>query len=399
MRAVRLLLIIAGLAIAGAPQAHAGNSFNNVVSLGDSLLDDTTGDRSPLVSEHLAARIGAPLTKLAVSGSTSATLIAGGQHTTAAANFGPGDLAILWIGGNDFFANASAIAIGNLSFLNNLENNVDLVLSTLVGAGLDVLVLNQPDFAVVPAVLVITPAAFLPQFTAASLAWRTRLDILAATYGVPVVDIFSYSQQISADPGAFSLIGNNPIPGPSFGDVGACQYCLFHDGIHPSALGQGYVTNDAINDYNAFFGPAGAAALAPLDESELLALVMDIGTWSDVAGGTPGVQGVPTLEGSGALVANSTLSIELTNGHPGALALLWLSTASTPLSKFGGTIHAFPVTSQYLVSTDAAGGFSDSTRFPMGLAPGTELWFQFLCQDPDAVQGVTLSDAMKATTP
>lgn len=399
MRAAHLCLVLAASVFFAAPRADGGTTFNAVVSLGDSLLDDPSGNRSPLVSEHFAAGLGVPLTKLAVEGSTSASLIAGGQHTTAAANFGPGDLAVLWIGGNDFFANGPSIAIGNFSFLNTLEDNVDLVLSTLVGAGMEVVVFNLPDFAQVPAVILGTPLGFLPQFTAASANWRDRLDTLAATYGAAVVDVFDYSQQIGANPSAFSLLGNDPVLAPSFGPTGACPFCLFFDPIHPSALGQGYVMNEAIADYNAFFVPGGAMALTPLNDNELLGLAIDIGSWVAVGGGTTGPKGVPTLEGSGALVPGGTLSLELANAPRWALSLLWISTSSTPLNKFGGTINAIPVAVQVLLTTDGGGGYSAAGRFPSGVPSGAEYWFQFLCQDSTSAFGITLSDAMKATAP
>ena len=79
-------------------------TFNNVISLGDSLLDDPGHVRSPVAAEHVAERLGVPLTKFAQSGSTSDELLDDGQHTRAAAQFGGGDLAMMWIGGNDFFA-------------------------------------------------------------------------------------------------------------------------------------------------------------------------------------------------------------------------------------------------------------------------------------------------------
>jgi hypothetical protein len=400
MRAAHLTCFLAIVAlVVPSPAVHAGTSFDHVVSLGDSLLDDPSGNRSPLVSEHLAARLGAPLTQLAVAGATSTSLIAGGQHTTAAANFGAGDLAVLWIGGNDFFANSNSIELGNFSFLDTLEANVELALATLVGAGMDVVVLNLPDFALVPNIILNTPSTLLPQFTAASADWRSRLDALAASYGAAVVDVFSLSQQISGSPSAFALAGNEPVPGPAFGGVGACPFCIFFDPIHPSSLGQGFVTNQAIADFNAHFVPGGTAALSPLDEEELLSLVMDTGSWTVVGGGTPGVQGVPDLAGSGALVDGATVSIDLTDGPPAALSLLWLSTSSTPLQKFGGTIHAFPVAAQFLLPTNPAGGFSASTTWPPGVPSGAGFWFQFLCQDGSVPPGITLSDAVKATAP
>ena len=266
------LVFAAGLAVAASAQAI---SFSNVVSLGDSLLDDgTLGDqRSPVVSQHIAGRVGAAHTQLAVGGSTTSTLIAQGQHTTAASSFGAGDLAVLWIGGNNFLANGTNIALGNFSFLDTAEADMHTILSALTGAGLDVVVFNLPDFAGVPSVQTGVPAALHPNFTAASLDWRSRLATLGATYGVAVVDIFAFSQDIAADPSAYAVGGQDPILGPTFGSKEDCPTCLFYDSIHPSSLAQGFVANAAFETMNAFFDPAGVDPIAPLSEAELLQLV------------------------------------------------------------------------------------------------------------------------------
>ena len=266
-------LLFAIAALAALPAGAI--SFTNVVSLGDSLLDDgTPGDqRSPVVSQHIAARVGASHTQLAVGGATTSSLIAQGQHTTAAANFGAGDLAVLWIGGNNFLANGSAIAVGNFSFLNSAEADMNVILSTLTGAGLDVVVFNLPDFAGVPSVQLNVPAALRPNFTAASIDWSNRLNALAATYGVAVVDVFGFSQGLAADPSAYAVGGQVPILGPTFGSKDVCPMCLFYDSIHPSSLAQGFVANAAFEAMNAFFDPTGVDPIAPLSESELLQLV------------------------------------------------------------------------------------------------------------------------------
>ena len=160
----KFVLVVLGLITVNSAQAI---DFDAVVSLGDSLLDDSSGLRSPLVSEHLADRLAAPLTQLAVGGSTSTSLLSGGQHTQAASSFGAGDLAVLWIGGNDFFANALPITLGNFSFLNQLEANVETAMTTLRSSGLEVVVFNLPDMAQVPLVMTTAPAFARPQFTAA----------------------------------------------------------------------------------------------------------------------------------------------------------------------------------------------------------------------------------------
>jgi phospholipase/lecithinase/hemolysin len=272
VRGLSGLLLAAGLWVAGAAEAI---SFANVVSLGDSLLDDgTLGDqRSPVVSQHVAGRVGATHTQLAVGGATTASLIAGGQHTNAAANFGSGDLAVLWIGGNNFLANGNAIALGNFNFLNTAEAHMHTILTALTGAGMDVVVFNLPDFAGVPQVQLNVPAQFHPNFRAAAQSWRTRLDNLGTTYGVAVVDVFGFSDALAADPSAFAVGGQDPVLGPAFGPKEDCPTCLFYDAIHPSSLAQGYIANAAFAAMNAFFDPGGIDPIAPLSEAELLQLV------------------------------------------------------------------------------------------------------------------------------
>ena len=89
----------------------------------------------------------------------------------------------------------------------------------------------------------------------------------------------------------------------------------------------------------------------------------------------------------------------MTNAPPGGLLLAWLSFSSTPVNFFGGTIYANPFSNQFLFFADGNGKFSASTSWPAGVPPGTEAWFQFLLDDPSVVWGITLSNAVKATSP
>jgi hypothetical protein len=243
--------------------------FNNVVSLGDSLLDQLFDLRGPLVSEHLADRLDAPLMELARAGSTSAGLIRQGQHTQAAAEFGTGDLATLWIGGNDFFlsmANPFGVGIGNYRFMDRLEGNVDTILDTLRGAGMEVLVFNLPDMAAVPFTDTLTFFDFqLENISDATLEWNDRLADLATEHGAHLVDVYSYFEEVSAHPENFTIQGHELV----FDEFG-CEYCVFAEPIHPSALAQGLIANLAIDVLNEAF-PEGPQ-LAPLTEAELAEL-------------------------------------------------------------------------------------------------------------------------------
>ena len=103
--------------------------------------------------------------------------------------------------------------------------------------------------------------------------------------------------------------------------------------------------------------------------------------------------------GSGPLTGGSTLSLELTQGPSNALTLLWISTTSTPIVVFDGTVHAFPFDAELLLSTNGSGEFLGSSRFPSVVPPGFEMWFQFLLHDTSVVFGLTLSNAVMAVTP
>ncbi len=256
-------------------------SFNRIVSLGDSLLDDPGGSRSPLVSDQLASRIGAPLTKLALAGSTSTSLINDGQHTQAAASFGEGDLALLWIGGNDFLAAAPLIIAGDVGFLDTLESNVDLIVSTLSDAGITVVVFNLPDISQVPGV--IQQLGISDAIRQASAQWRDRLNAIAANRGATVVDVFSVFDILALQPEGFAVDGELQVPSPAFGDLASCPTCTWADPIHPSGLGQGVITNAAIAKLNAEFDPAGTTPLTPLSKTEMASLA-SVDTFVNLAG-------------------------------------------------------------------------------------------------------------------
>jgi lysophospholipase L1-like esterase len=231
-------------------------TFHHVAGLGDSLLDDSAGVRSPVVAEHLAAMVGVDFTNFALSGSTSTTLLTQGQHLSAAAQFGAGDLAVVWIGGNDFFQNALSVALGNFGFMNTLQSNVTTAVSTLRSAGMDVLLLNLPDMSRVPAVQ--NAGIGLANFRSASLQWRSRLDQVAVAQGAAVVDVFSLFDELNTDPTDFSILGRVPVLSPTYG----CQLCAFADQIHPSSVAQGFVANRAAGVLEQVFDPTGTMPLS-----------------------------------------------------------------------------------------------------------------------------------------
>ena len=123
------------------------------------------------------------------------------------------------------------------------------------------------------------------------------------------------------------------------------------------------------------------------------------GTWTDLGGGTTGSAGAPQLSGSGPLQAGWPIALDLLAAPPHALFLAWISLAPVPAPHFGGTLHALPAATQFLLAADAAGGFHAAVTWPAGIPPALGLWFQFLVQDGGAPFGLTLTNGLRATTP
>ena len=121
--------------------------------------------------------------------------------------------------------------------------------------------------------------------------------------------------------------------------------------------------------------------------------------FTDMGGASPGSFGLPALSGSGSLAAGSPTTIELEHAPPGAPMLAWLSFASTPTAIYGGTLYPLPSPIAFLLTSNPTGGLSVTTNWPAGVPAGTDLFLQFLIKDTGAATQLTLSNALKLTTP
>jgi hypothetical protein len=111
------------------------------------------------------------------------------------------------------------------------------------------------------------------------------------------------------------------------------------------------------------------------------------------------VYGRPDLTGSGDLTAGSPVVLNLTDAAPRSLAGLFLSASSTPVSFKGGTLYTFPFGALLFLTTDDAGQIWAPLAWPAGIPSQTSVWFQYAIQDATAMGGVSVSNAVKATTP
>jgi uncharacterized membrane protein len=121
--------------------------------------------------------------------------------------------------------------------------------------------------------------------------------------------------------------------------------------------------------------------------------------WVDLGGGTAGALGQPVFEASGDLTAGSTLNLDLFNAPPSAIFLMWISLSSSPANVVGGTLYPLPADAKLVLATNPLGEFNIATAVAAGAPSDVDLWFQCIVQDATNVNGITLSNCMRGTTP
>jgi hypothetical protein len=83
-----------------------------------------------------------------------------------------------------------------------------------------------------------------------------------------------------------------------------------------------------------------------------------------------------------------------------APTLFLASLANSPTPFKGGTLSALPPVLQLMVPTFLSGSWTlPWSGWPPGLPPGFEIYFQVAVADPAAVQGVSISNLLRATQP
>lgn len=244
--------------------------YHTIASLGDSTLgSDPTGYRGPFASIHAANLMDIDYYEGAVGGDRSWTLIDAGRHTNIAENYGNGTLVTIMVGAWDFIDSDIDIVNGDYSFIDELEENITLILDTLVASEIDVLVWNLPNMSFLPFLTQIFPTEVHPHFTEASILWAERLDLIASRYGdsVQVFDLMTASDDLLQNSSARTIAGNEVISPPTMCN----KNCIMIDSLHPTSVGQGLLANYLMIAINEKFpSPDGDYPL--LSEEDLLAL-------------------------------------------------------------------------------------------------------------------------------
>lgn len=126
--------------------------------------------------------------------------------------------------------------------------------------------------------------------------------------------------------------------------------------------------------------------------------VIGPGSFVDLGHGLAGVSGVPTLAGSGALIAADTISLDLANARANSISFLLLGFSRWD-APFKGGLLVPSVDLLFPIPTDATGAFQLQTEFPVGVPADFHFFMQTWIVDPAAVHGLSASNALEAITP
>lgn len=247
-------------------------TFHTLASLGDSTLgSDPTGYRGPFASKHAANLMGVEYYEGAVGGDRSTTLIEAGRHTQIAENYGEGTLVTIMVGAWDFIDSGGDLVRADYSFMDGLEENITIILDTLVASDIDVLIWNLPNMSFLPFLQNLYHPGAWPYFTEASFLWAERLDIIADSYGdsVQVFDLLTVSNDLLENQSARMVGEFEVIAPPEMCD----KSCIMIDELHPTSVGQGLIANKLVNTINEKF-PSPSGPYPFLTEEELLSLTI-----------------------------------------------------------------------------------------------------------------------------
>jgi len=119
-----------------------------------------------------------------------------------------------------------------------------------------------------------------------------------------------------------------------------------------------------------------------------------VSSWVDAGIGLPGVAGVPSVLGTGTLMAGGSASLNLSAAAPNAPCVLFVSLTSAPVPFKGGMLYAFPALLQVPLLTNGGGSLQLPFVWPGGVPAYVEFFFQYAILDGAALNGISLSNAI-----
>jgi hypothetical protein len=128
------------------------------------------------------------------------------------------------------------------------------------------------------------------------------------------------------------------------------------------------------------------------------ALVLGKSPWTHVGTGLAGTAGVPTIDGSGPLLAGEPIVLSLDDARPNAASWLVIGFSALQAPFKGGVLVPDPDLVLPL-PTGPLGALDLAATWPAGVPSGFSIWFQWWVQDPVAPQGFAATGGLKGTTP
>jgi lysophospholipase L1-like esterase len=223
-----------------------------VAALGDSFTDEYApyphgaGGDLGWVEQFGAPRPGkVTVFNQAVSGASSAALIAGGQHTAVAdlVRQGAVDSALLMVGGRDSFDQLPNIAAGDPTpFVTALLANLETAIDTVLAAGrVNLVIGNVPTPVVAPAIERRLSPAVQARLTAAIELANEGIEQLAGERGLPVLDLYG--------------LANLTLGPVTLGGVSVGRGDLFAvDEFHLGTVMQGLIANTFLEALEVAYG-------------------------------------------------------------------------------------------------------------------------------------------------
>jgi hypothetical protein len=241
--------------------------------------------------------------------------------------------------------------------------------------------------------------SFVLSFDSASIGLQDPFPGGQAPYFVirdndPAVDGFLVTNNL-ANPFGVPLDSTG-----SFGQFVDNFYVTYGGSTLPSldlldALGSYDFTGLTVFNWNIDDGPFQAMVI----DFASMTIELENEPWIDLGCELVGVSGDPVLTGAGTMVPGSLNILTLGNAAPSAPFGVFASLSSTPVPFKGGTLKPFPFFTPIILTTSPLGIASLPFVLPPIAPSGLELFVQCVIQDPAAVNGFALSNAVQGTVP
>lgn len=218
------------------------------------------------------------------AGATTGSLLSDGQHTGLAGQVAPEGItyAVMAIGANDFAPFGAAYdgiyyetwpSSQIDTYVNQRVANLNAALDTVLPTGVELALVNVPDYGVTPTVQLFYSDPAKRQLVADVIAQlNAAIDTMAQTRQLPVVDLFGAALTIFGPHG-----GSNSTLTLGSVDIDLLQFDtasggnptagFVNDGIHPNTTLQGILANTFVEALNAGY----AANLPLFSEQQILA--------------------------------------------------------------------------------------------------------------------------------